>query len=136
MIKRRRIAYFLFLMVALLNGGARDTLAQASTSATEVVVIGTVHSPTPKFREETLVGILNRVKPDLILLELDPSFFDASSALVDKYQRISLESSAATTYAKSAKVALRPYDIEGRNKFHQENDYFGREMKLNQEISI
>jgi len=119
----------------LVGNGARVALAQASKPATEIVLVGTVHSPTPKFQEETLVKILNRVKPDLILLELDPSFFDASNALADKYQRISLESSAATTYVKSARVALRPYDIEGRNKFYQENDYFGREMKLNQEIS-
>lgn len=115
--------------------GVRVAAAQAPTAIREIVVIGTVHNPTPKFQEETLVRTLNRVKPDLILLELDPSFFDGGSALMEKYQRISLESSAAITYAKTATVAIRPYDIEGRNKFYQDNDYFSREVKLNQEIS-
>ena len=31
-------------------------------------------------------------------------------------------------------MKLRPFDIEGRNKFYQQHDYFGREFTLNQEI--
>jgi len=94
-----------------------------------------VHEPTSNFREETLTGILARVKPDLILLELDPSFFDNSPTLPAKYESLTLETRAAAAYAKAATVTLRPYDIEGRNKFYQEHDYFGREQKLNQEVS-
>ncbi len=102
---------------------------------TEIVVVGTVHSPTNKFTEGTLIGILRKVNPDLILLELDPSFFDSSFTLAEKYQNISLENTAVTTYAKTAVVKLRPFDIEGRNKFYQEHDYFKRELSLNQEIN-
>jgi pheromone shutdown protein TraB len=102
---------------------------------TEIVVIGTVHSPTPKFTEETLVNILRKVGPDLILLELDPSFFDSSFVLPEQYQNISLENKAVIAYGKTTSVKLRPFDIEGRNKFYQEHDYFKRELSLNQEIS-
>jgi len=109
--------------------------AQSSGARTEIVVVGTVHEPTPSFREKTLLEILGRVKPDVVLLEIDRSFFDDSSTLSQRYETITLETRAATAYAKSAGVALRPYDIEGRNKFYQDNDYFARELKLNQDVS-
>jgi len=114
--------------------GERPARGQELGVKSEVVLVGTVHAPTPNFQEETLVGILNRVKPDLILLELDPSFFDDSFTLSEKYRDVSLESRAANAYAKTAGVRLRPFDIEGRNRFYQEHDYFKRELKLNQEV--
>jgi len=108
---------------------------QEVNNRTEIVVVGTVHSPTAKFTEETLAAILRRVNPSLVLLELDPSFFDSSFNLPEKYQNITLENRAVTTYQKTVGVKLRPFDIEGRNKFYQEHDYFKRELSLNQEIS-
>ncbi|HEX8285339.1 MAG TPA: hypothetical protein VF588_18435 [Pyrinomonadaceae bacterium] len=30
---------------------------------------------------------------------------------------------------------MRPFDIEGRNRFYQEHDYFNREMRLNREVA-
>ena len=101
---------------------------------TEIVVVGTVHAPTPNFDEQALAAILKRVKPDLILLELDPSFFDASNSLSEKYQGVSLEARAAIHYARGAGARLRPFDIEGRNRFYREHDYFNREARLNQEV--
>jgi hypothetical protein len=108
---------------------------QEINNRTEIVVVGTVHSPTAKFTEATLVAILRKVNPDLILLELDPSFFDSSFALPEKYQNIAMETKAVIAYGKTAVLRLRPFDIEGRNKFYQEHDYFKRELNLNQEIS-
>ena len=70
----------------------------------------------------------------LILLELDPSFFASAFALPEKYRTISLENKAVATYGKSAGVKRRPFDIEGRNTFYQEQDYFRRELSRNQEI--
>jgi hypothetical protein len=52
---------------------------------------------------------------------------------LEKYRGVSLESKAATAYAKAAGARLRPFDIEGRNRFYQEHDYFNREMRLNRE---
>ncbi len=107
---------------------------QEAVVKTEVVVVGTVHAPTPNFDERTLAEILKRVEPDLILLELDPSFFDASNNLSEKYQGVSLEAKVATAYARAAGARLRPFDIEDRNRFYQEHDYFNREARLNQEV--
>jgi hypothetical protein len=116
------------------RAGRSPRRGQAVDGRAEIVVVGTVHSPTPRFNEATLVAILRRVNPDLILLELDPSFFDGAFALREKYRDVSLESKAAAAYAKDAAVRLRPFDIEGRNRFYQEHDYFKRELSLNREI--
>jgi hypothetical protein len=121
--------------LALFASGGSLVRGQETNNVTEIVVVGTVHNPTTKFTEETLVAILRRVNPDIVLLELDPSFFDSSFALPEKYRTISLENKAVTAYGKTAGVKLRPFDIEGRNKLYQAHDYFKRELSLNQEIS-
>ena len=135
--KRDRAAVLCLTLLTLVSvgPGARAARGQDPGVKPEIVLVGTVHGPTPNFREETLVAILNRVKPDLILLELDPSFFDGSLNLPEAHRGVSLESRAATAYAKTAGARLRPFDIEGRNRFYQEHDYFNREAKLNQEVA-
>ncbi|HZS09928.1 MAG TPA: hypothetical protein VFD58_34190 [Blastocatellia bacterium] len=135
MMKRNQAAVLFvpFVMLTCVWLGERPAQGQGPGIKSEIVLIGTVHAPTSNFQEETLVRILNRVRPDLILLELDPSFFDSSFNLPEKYQGISLESKAATSYAKTVGARLRPFDIEGRNKFYEVHDYFNRELKLNQE---
>jgi len=100
----------------------------------EIVVLATVHAPTPNYPEARLLEILRRLKPDLLLLELDPSFFDAEGNLKNEFESVSLESRVAVAYARTAGARLRPYDIEGRNKFFQDSDYFTKERKLNDEI--
>jgi hypothetical protein len=127
----RRRAAVLCLTLLLTFCAARG---QEAGVRPEIVVVGTVHAPTPNFDEKALAGILNRIKPDLILLELDPSFFDASHNLSEKYRGVSLEAKVATAYAGVAGARLRPFDIEGRNRFYQEHDYFDREATLNREV--
>ena len=100
----------------------------------EVVILATVHAPTRYYPEARLAEILARAKPDLVLLELDPSFFDAQGNLKKEWESVSLETKVAVAYAKGTGARLRPYDIEGRNAFFQENDYFTKERKLDQEV--
>lgn len=107
----------------------------ASDSPTRVVVIGTVHEDTAQFKSGTLVDILRRVRPDVILLEFDSSFFDSASALLEKFRGITLESRAVTTLQKELAVKVRPYDIEGRNAFYADHDYFKLEGELNRELN-
>ena len=108
---------------------------QKSEHRTEVVVISTVHNDTTYFKTETLVDILKKINPDILLLEFDSSFFDNSFALLDKYQAITLESRAATILQNTSKVKVRPYDIEGRNKFYADHDYFKLEGALHRKLN-
>ncbi|MCC9136782.1 hypothetical protein ACFSKU_10240 [Pontibacter silvestris] len=42
---------------------------------TEITVIGTIHQAASNFNPDTLYEILERIKPDIILIEIDSSFF-------------------------------------------------------------
>jgi hypothetical protein len=123
------------VLLSALALGNSPPQGEKSEHQTEVIVISTVHNDTAYFKAETLVDILKMVNPELLLLEFDPSFFDSSFALLEKYQAISLESIAATTLQKASKVKVRPYDIEGRNQFYAEHNYFKLEGELNRELN-
>jgi len=102
--------------------------------AAEVIIISTVHQPTARFNDDSLIQILDSLRPDIILLEFDPSFFDSSGNLIKKYRIVSMESCAATRYADRNAVLLRPFDIEDRNKFYRSHDYFRWEGAMNRAV--
>ncbi|WP_035097087.1 hypothetical protein [Aquimarina megaterium] len=80
---------------------------------TEIILIGTLHNPEPNFNSEILFDILEDIKPDLILLEGDSSFFTTDFRL--KKALNSNETIASTKYAeKYPMTKLRPYGFEGR----------------------
>ena len=43
---------------------------------TEVCLVGTRHEPCAYFNSDSVHLILSRVRPDVVLMELDSSFFD------------------------------------------------------------
>ncbi|PKH52888.1 hypothetical protein CXF68_20255 [Tenacibaculum sp. Bg11-29] len=80
---------------------------------TEIILIGTLHKPEPNFNSEILFDILEDIKPDLILLEGDSSFFTTDFKL--KKALKSNETMASTKYSeKYPMTKLRPYGFEGR----------------------
>jgi hypothetical protein len=96
-----------------------------------IIVVGTVHNETDGYSVQTLCGILNRARPDLILVELDSSFFTPSLALKPEFATITLENRAVSDCQRSQAIPVRPYDIEGRNKIYAQHDYF----KLQRDLS-
>lgn len=93
------------------------TLLSCKTeNATEIIVIGTLHKPEPNFNSEILFNILEDVKPDFILRELDSSFF--TSDFRHKSVSNSNEGMASERYVEKYPTAkLRPYEFEGRNEY-------------------
>ncbi|MBL6447667.1 hypothetical protein JMN32_15220 [Fulvivirga sp. 29W222] len=84
--------------------------------ATEIIVIGTQHKPVPNFNPETLFNILENVKPDLILHELDSSSFNSKFEFKDAPSEN--EGIASSKYIeKYPTTQLRPYEFEGRNQY-------------------
>jgi hypothetical protein len=53
----------------------------------------------------------------------------------EKYANISLENKAVTDYAKDKDVQLRPYDIEGRNRIYEKNNYFNLQKQFSAALS-
>lgn len=119
------MARLITLQAALLIAGT----SFASPPQTEIVVIGTVHDPTPAYTSDTLVGILQAVKPDVVLLEGDPRLFDGYNGLKSDH-RNSLEGSAAYRYQQMGGPPPQPFDIEGRDVFYQQIDYYKNQTAL------
>jgi len=111
-------------------GGSNPATEPARSRGTELIVLGTVHAPTTKYSRAALEQILAQLRPDVLLLELDESFFDATAELRAEFRDVAMESTVAVALHKSSGVALRPYDITGRNQFFAEHDYFAREARL------
>lgn len=108
--------------------------AQESLKKTEIIIIGTLHQEKPSFTSKNLVDILKKVRPDVILIELDSSFFTADFQL-KKYYPNSLEDQAIKELLTIYPVKLRPFEIEGRNEFYKKTNYFNQEDLLFEKIN-
>ena len=47
------------------------SMGLAANAQTTLYIVGVVHDPTPNFNADSIVNILTKLKPDLILLEFD-----------------------------------------------------------------
>ncbi len=125
-----RITLATLIVISALGAVGRP----ASPAPTEIVVVGTVHAATEKYSAQDLVGILQRIKPDVILYEYPADMmtpgFEFKSVLKD-----SLEQQAVLEYAKRTGAKIRPYDIDGRNAFYERTNYFARQRQCNQELN-
>jgi hypothetical protein len=121
------LGLFLQLFVLL------QCLSWAADKKTEIVIIGTVHAETPSFRVQDLVGILKRVKPDVILFEL-PADMMTPSYEFKVMLKDSLEQDAVLQYVKETGAKIRPYDIDGRNAFYERINYFAQQSRCSQEV--
>ena len=91
-------------------------IACKTEKATEIIVIGTLHQPESNFNPEILFHILEDIQPDVILEELDSSFF--TSDFRHKNVSNSNERIASEKYIEKYPTAqLRPYEFEGRNEY-------------------
>src|SRR5207247_10063342 len=70
-------------------------------------VVGTVHEEKGRANTSGLVGILERIKPEVIFLEIPPAAFD------DHFNgdRGNLESTAVSRYRENHRVDLIPVDL-------------------------
>jgi hypothetical protein len=66
------------------------------------------------FNPDSLYAILEHVKPDVILYELDSSFFDEDFSF--NRELSSNEFIATTRYVENHGITVRPYDFTGRNE--------------------
>jgi len=85
----------------------------------EVIVIGNVHTPMPSYNADSLFKIMERIKPDIILHEIDGSYFTADFKFKEPSKEN--EQNASEKYvAKHPAALLRPFEFEGRNEYRRE----------------
>jgi hypothetical protein len=123
---------YVFIFIICLTG--HYTVAK-SNDTTNIVVFGTVHSKTNYYDVQIICNIIKKVNPDLILVELDSSFFTSDMAVKPEFENISLENKAVSDYIKEIFVPIRPYDIEGRNKIYEKQNYFKLQKDLSAELN-
>lgn len=91
----------------------------------ELVIVGTVHRPTRLFNPDSVARILERVRPDLILVELDSSFFTPAFELKTP-GRENEDLGVARYRRQHPGVPMRPFDYEGRNEFTRQHELLTR----------
>lgn len=84
-------------------------------SQTEIILLGTVHQPIQNFNSDSLYNILVKLEPDLILFEVDSSFFTKDFKFNRTWE--SNENIATIKYMTNFKVNVRPYEFTGRNEY-------------------
>jgi len=104
---------------------------------TSICIIGTYHEENKLVNADTLFNIFKKIKPDVILIELDSSFFTKNFEYdLDKYTDLlsTNENISSYRYKQKYSIAIRPYDISGRNEFYIKESYHEKENGLFKEM--
>lgn len=118
----------LFLVLTLL-------ITSIGYSQNKVWLIGTAHEANEYINPDSLTAALNRIKPDLILIELESRHFtkdydfDLTKYSIEDYLTTN-ENIASYKYKQQYGTQLRPFDIDGRHDFYEKENYRERENKL------
>ncbi|WP_149272916.1 ChaN family lipoprotein [Pareuzebyella sediminis] len=99
--------------IPLLVTGLFLIILGCTTKKTELVLLGTVHQPISNFNSDSLYNILVKINPDLILFEVDSSFFTPQFTFKKTWD--SNENIATVRYMDEFDVDVRPYEFTGRN---------------------
>lgn len=92
-----------------------------NSGKTEIYILGTVHEPSsPILNPQSLFEILDKIKPDVILQELDTE--QMKDFKEESMSKNSNEVSAAILYLnKYPKTLNLPFEFEGRNQYRKVN---------------
>jgi hypothetical protein len=119
------IAPIIFLMFT------KFTLGQIQNAKTEILIIGTIHNGNKYFNDKTLVKILEKHNPDIILWEQSEKFKPTIGLLtgfnLKIVKRVSIEQIALQKYSRINKdVKILPYDTV----FASKKKYIKRKVKI------
>lgn len=89
-----------------------------SKSKGEVIVLGTVHFPTEQVNSDSIYKIIEKVNPDIIVMEADSSVFNADFSFKKTYDEN--EYNAVVKYVKTKpEIMVRPMEFEGRDAYRK-----------------
>ncbi|MDW3209859.1 MAG: hypothetical protein R8N23_08325 [Reichenbachiella sp.] len=108
---------FIHIKRLFLLGIVTVLIGSCTKPKTELILLGTVHQPVENFNADSLYNILVRISPDVILYEVDSSFFTDQFEFNTSWK--SNEYKATSKYANLNEVIIRPYDFTGRNEYRK-----------------
>lgn len=86
------------------------------SSKQQVLLVGAVHEPTAEVNTDTIYKLLTRFKPDLILIELDSTFFNPDFTFKNLFD--GNEITASVRYKMNfPKSQIRPIEFTGREEY-------------------
>lgn len=103
----------------------------------KIWLIGTAHDERNYINADSLTFALNKIKPDVILIELEQKHFNKDFKFnLEEYPDLisTNENKAVYKYQNENKTIVRPFDIEGRNEFYKKENFKERENKMFGEI--
>ena len=119
----------------------------AQPDTTEVFVVGTLHKTTDKVGYDDLYNLLETIKPNIILFEVDSTHFDDKMNRKSKWRKMklppfldilrqsNLEEVSVQKYLFHNKFAIvRPYEWSLRDRFHKENHILTTPDKVFQKL--
>lgn len=115
-----------FLICLILCCGLNKAYSQ-----TELCIVGEVHEERTYMNSDSIYNILLKIKPDVILIELDSACFTSDFHFI--YELDSLEGNqnkGTEKYRLQHKVDLRPFDMSGRNEWYRKANYFDNQNKM------
>jgi hypothetical protein len=119
-------------LILLLIAGCYFT----SSAQTNITIIGTSHEKTHHNNADSILTVLKKIKPDLILLELDTALMDEKGNFKGRaINNTGNEFAASRIYKElNNNVILRRFDIEGRSAYYDQHKTFAMENKLGHAI--
>jgi len=100
-------------------------------SQTELCIVGEVHEECSYMNRDSVYNILMKIKPDVVLIELDSSFFTPDFRFnIKPDQYWGNQMLGAHKYKSLRKVDLRPFDMSGRNEWYKKTNYFDNQNKM------
>ena len=115
-----------FLIFLILCCGLHNVYPQ-----TELCIVAEVHQECKYMNSDSVYNILLKIKPDVILIELDSSYFTNDFHFI--YNLDSLtgnQNIGAEKYRLQHKVDLRPFDMSGRDEWYRKTNYFDNQDKM------
>lgn len=106
------------LIILLLVFGFWSCLKSSKSTNQELFIIGTMHFPSDGINADSIFNVLKKLKPQVILMELDSSAFNKNFKL--KINLDENEYNAVVNYLKeNPQVKIRPIEFEGRDKYRK-----------------
>jgi len=106
-------------------------------SQTEICIVGEFHEEREFMNADSSYNILLRIRPDVILIELDSSFFTSDFLFdLEKYPDLlsSNQNIGSEKYRLQNKVDIRPFDMSGRNEWYRKTKYHENQEKMFNEV--